>query len=129
VTDHQATEPDTLLGTTLADTYILDQVLGEGAMGRVYQARHTRITAKRFAIKVLHKEYAAHEEALARFKQEAEAAALISSPNVVGVHDYGQTHDGRPFLVSDFLVGEELADRLHREGALPVAEGVRRFVG
>ncbi len=125
MTDHQATEPDTLLGTTLAETYILDKVLGEGAMGRVYQARHTRITAKRFAIKVLHKEYAEHEEARARFEQEAEAAALISSPHVVGVHDYGQTLDGRPFLVSDFLVGEELADRLHREGHLPVSEAVR----
>ncbi|MBW2458216.1 MAG: serine/threonine protein kinase [Deltaproteobacteria bacterium] len=125
MTDQQATEPDTLLGTTLAETYIMEKVLGEGAMGRVYLARHTRITVKRFAIKVLHKEYADHEEARARFEQEAEAAALISSPHVVGVHDYGKTVDGRPFLVSDFLVGEELADRLHREGQLPVGEAVR----
>ena len=116
---------DTLVGTTLAGTYILDKVLGEGGMGRVYLARHTRIAAKRFAIKVLHQQYAQHEEALERFKREAEAAALISHPNVVGVHDYGRTQDGRPFLVSDFLVGEELADRLHRESTLPVGEAVR----
>jgi serine/threonine-protein kinase len=104
---------------------VLDKVLGEGAMGRVYLARHTRIEAKRFAIKVLHQQFAEHEEALARFKQEAEATALISSPHVVGVHDYGRTPDGRPFIVSDFLVGEELADRLQREGTLPVGEAVR----
>lgn len=116
---------DTLVGTTLAGTYILDKVLGEGGMGRVYLARHTRIAAKRFAIKVLHQQYAQHEEALERFKREAEAAALISHPNVVGVHDYGRTQDGRPFLVSDFLVGEELADRLQRESTLPVGEAVR----
>ncbi|MEQ9319701.1 MAG: serine/threonine-protein kinase, partial [Polyangiaceae bacterium] len=121
MTDHA----DTLVGTTLAGTYILDSVLGEGGMGRVYQARHTRIAAKRFAIKVLHQQYAQHEEALERFKREAEAAALISHPNVVGVHDYGRTQDGRPFLVSDFLVGEELADRLHRESTLPIGEAVR----
>ncbi len=125
MTGNDATDPDPLLGTTLAETYILDRVLGEGAMGRVYLARHTRITAKRFAIKVLHQQYAEHEEALARFKQEAEAAALISSPHVVGVQDYGRTPDRRPFLVTDFLVGEELADRLDRVGQLPVGETVR----
>jgi serine/threonine-protein kinase len=118
-------QADTLVGTTLAGNYILDRVLGEGGMGRVYEARHTRIAAKRFAIKVLHQEYAQHQEALDRFKREAEAAALISHPNVVGVHDYGRTPDGRPYLVSDFLEGEELADRLQRVGTLPVGEAVR----
>lgn len=125
MTESAAAEPDPLLNTTLADTYVIDKVLGEGAMGRVYLARHTRIEAKRFAIKVLHQQYAEHEEALARFKQEAEATALISSPHVVGVHDYGRVPDGRPFIVSDFLVGEELADRLQRQGTLPVGEAVR----
>jgi serine/threonine-protein kinase len=115
-----------LLGTTLADTYILESQLGEGGMGRVYLARHTRIDAKRFAVKVLHEEFAQHTEALARFKREAEATALISSPHVIGVHDVGTTPDGRPFIASDFLEGEELADRLEREGGqLPVPEAVR----
>ncbi|HZO14051.1 MAG TPA: serine/threonine-protein kinase [Polyangiaceae bacterium] len=118
-------ERDTLLGTTLADSYILDKVLGEGSMGRVYLARHTRIASKRFAIKVLHTQYARHTEALERFKREAEAAALVSSQHVVGVQDYGRTHDGRPFMVYDFLVGEELADRLLREGQLPIGDAVR----
>lgn len=118
-------EHDTLLGTTLADSYILDKVLGEGSMGRVYLARHTRIASKRFAIKVLHTQFARHTEALERFKREAEAAALVSSPHVVGVQDYGRTPDGRPFMVYDFLVGEELADRLLREGQLPIADAVR----
>lgn len=116
---------DPLLGTTLAGTYMVDRMVGEGGMGRVYLARHTRIAGKRFAIKVLHEEYAQHHEALERFKREAEAAALISSPHVVGVHDFGRTPDGRPFLVSDFLEGEELAERLHRQGQLPVGEAVR----
>ncbi|MCA9624888.1 MAG: serine/threonine protein kinase, partial [Myxococcales bacterium] len=118
-------EPDPLLGATLAGTYILDSVLGRGGMGRVYLARHTRIAAKRFAIKVLHKQYAQHQEALERFKREAEAAALITSPHVVSVHDYGRAPDGRPYLVSEFLEGEELADRLARQGPLPAGLAVR----
>jgi tRNA A-37 threonylcarbamoyl transferase component Bud32 len=122
-TDESGDDP--LLGTSLADTYILDKMIGEGGMGRVYQARHTRIAGKRFAIKLLHEEFAQHHEALERFKREAEAAALISSPYVVGVHDYGQTPDGRPFLVCDFLEGEELSERLEREGQLPIGDAVR----
>lgn len=114
-----------LVGTTLADTYIIDSLLGEGGMGRVYLARHTRIDAKRFAIKVLHEEFAQHTEALERFKREAEATAAISSPHVIGVHDVGKTPDGLPFIASDFLEGEELAVRLERLGQLDVGEGVR----
>ena len=121
--DESAADP--LLGISLAGTYIIDKMIGEGGMGRVYQARHTRIAGKRFAIKVLHEEYAQDHEALERFKREAEAAALISSPYVVGVHDYGRTPDGRPFLVCDFLEGEELADRLQREGQLSIGDAVR----
>ncbi len=114
-----------LVGTTLANTYIIESQLGEGGMGRVYLARHTRIDAKRFAIKVLHPEFAQHGEALERFKREAEATALITSPHVIGVHDVGKTPDGRPFIASDFLEGEELADRLARLGQLAPPEAVR----
>ena len=118
---------DPLPGVMLANTYIVEAMLGEGGMGRVYSARHTRVPAKRFAIKVLHEEFAQHEEALARFKREAEAAAMINNPHVVGVHDVGQTPDGRPFLVCDFLEGEELADWLQQEGQLAVPDAARIF--
>jgi hypothetical protein len=118
-------DQDPLLGAVLAETYIITSLLGEGGMGRVYLASHTRIDAKRFAVKVLNKEFAGHHEALERFKREAEAAALIAHPNVTGVHDVGQTPDGRPFLVSDFLEGEELAELLERESQLAVGEAVR----
>jgi len=55
-----------------------------------------------------------------RFRREAEAAAAIDHPNVVGVHDFGYTPDGRPYLVSDFLEGKELYARLEKGIPLPV---------
>src|SRR6185369_13719200 len=60
-------EVDDVVGTTLNGTYFVRRTLGEGAMGKVYEARHTRIPAKRFAIKMLHPEYLGEPQILARF--------------------------------------------------------------
>ncbi len=78
---------DHLVGQTLNGTYVVESVLGEGGMGRVYRAHHTRIANKCFAIKVLRPEFSSNAEMVARFRREAEAAACIAHPNVVGVYD------------------------------------------
>jgi serine/threonine protein kinase len=70
--------PDALVGTTLSGSYKVLRVIGEGGMGRVYEAQHTRIAGKRFAIKLLHPEFARQPGVLARFQREAEASAAIS---------------------------------------------------
>jgi len=119
---------DTLVGTTLSESYVIERILGEGGMGRVYLASHTRIPGKRFAIKALHEEFARHDEALARFKREAEAGALVNHPQVVAVQDMGTAPDGRPFIVTEFLDGEELHDRIERSGALTPTEAVPIFL-
>src|SRR5262245_8403159 len=80
-------QEDELLGRTLNDNYRIASVLGEGGMGRVYRARHTRIPQKVFAVKVLRPDLARDPDQLARFQREAEAAACVSHPNVVGVYD------------------------------------------
>lgn len=118
-------EQDDLLGTTLNETYSIVRVLGEGGMGRVYEARHTRLAAKRFAIKVLHPEYTRQPEVVSRFQREAEAASSLRSPHVVGVYDVGKTPDGRPFMVAEYLDGKELADHLEEAGKLGVPAAVR----
>src|SRR5262249_26377034 len=96
-------ERDELIGATLNDTYSITRVLGEGGMGRVYEARHTRLSGKRFAIKVLHPEFTRQPEVVSRFQREAEAAAALRSPHVVGVYDVGKTPDGRPFIPPQYL--------------------------
>lgn len=115
---------DGLVGTTLSNTYTVVRILGEGGMGRVYEAQHTRIQSKKYAVKALHPEFARRADILARFQREVEAAASINSPHVVGVYDVDQTEDGRPFLVSELLEGVELGDHLERKGRVGLAWAV-----
>ncbi len=117
-------EQDELVGKTIQQSYTIVRVLGEGGMGRVYEARHTRITGKRFAIKMLHPEYARQTEVLTRFQREAEAAASIQSPNVVDVYDVDRTEDGRPFMVAELLNGQDFSALLDEKGKLPVGPTV-----
>jgi len=124
--DADATEDrDELIGQTLSQTYTLLRVIGEGGMGRVYEARHTRIGSKRFAIKMLHPEFARHPEVLSRFQREAEVAASVQSPYVVDVYDVDRTNDGRPFIVGEFLDGKEFASHLEEVGKMAVGPAVR----
>ncbi len=113
------TSTDPLVGTTLHETYSIVRVIGQGGMGRVYEAQHTRIASKRFAIKVLHKEFAKDPEIRRRFQHEAEAAAKVEHAGVVGTYDIGETTDGACYLVCEYLAGEDLNDYLNKRGALP----------
>jgi serine/threonine-protein kinase len=115
---------DELVGSVFRDSFRIMRVIGEGGMGRVYEAHHTRIPNKRFAIKMLHPEYAREPQVLARFLREAEAAASIASPHVVDVYDVDRLPDGRPYIVGELLEGKELADYLGQSGKLEFGEAV-----
>jgi serine/threonine-protein kinase len=97
-------------------------------LGRVYEARHTRLSNKRFAVNMLHAEYAQNRDIVARFQREAEAASGIGHPNVVDVYDVHHTEDGRPYLVGEFLEGEELGEYLQKAGKIkaPLATRIAR---
>ncbi|HEY6560009.1 MAG TPA: serine/threonine-protein kinase [Polyangiaceae bacterium] len=115
---------DPLLGKKLANTYEIVAVLGEGGMGRVYEARHVRLSGKRYAVKMLHEELARQPEVVTRFQREAEAASALVHPNVVGVFDVNHTNDGRPYIVQELLEGEELGVYLDRVERLPGSAAV-----
>jgi len=108
-------------GLTLG-RYQLQRRLGEGAMGTVWQALQLGLN-RPVALKLLKREHAGVAPIRARFLREGEAAARIRHPHVVTVHDVGE-HDGVPFLAMEFLDGENLADKIDREGALPPGEAV-----
>jgi serine/threonine protein kinase len=111
-------EPDELIGRVLGDTYQIESVIGQGGVGRVYRARHNRIRTKLFALKVLHPEHSRDAQQLARFQQEAEAAAALSHPNVVGVYDVGRTDDGYSYLACELLNGLDLDAYIAKYGKL-----------
>jgi serine/threonine-protein kinase len=108
---------DPLIGSTIAESYEIVRVLGEGAMGKVYEAKHTRLP-KRYAIKMLHADLAREPAVVARFQREAESASALEHPNVVSVFDVSITNDGRPFIVQELLSGVELGEYLDRTGRL-----------
>jgi len=116
---------DPLVGQVLAGSYEVTRVLGEGGMGRVYEARHTRLSGKRFAVKLLHPDLARQPDVVTRFQREAEAASGISHANVVGVHDVNSTPDGQPYIVAELLQGEELGEYLERVGKVSFGDAVR----
>ncbi|MFO0676344.1 MAG: serine/threonine-protein kinase [Polyangiaceae bacterium] len=121
---------DALIGSVLGDSYQVVRVIGEGGMGRVYEARHLRLRTRRFAVKVLHPEYAMQPDIVSRFEREAEAASGIHHPNVMDVYDVSTTSDGRPYFVGEYLEGEELGAYVRRAGrlAFPLATYLTRQV-
>jgi tRNA A-37 threonylcarbamoyl transferase component Bud32 len=109
---------DPLLGTVLLGRYSVTRKIGQGGMGAVYEATHTLI-GKRVAVKVLLDKYARREQVVARLEQEARLASSIGHEHIIDITDFGITHDGRTFVVMEFLEGESLAECLAREGPLP----------
>jgi serine/threonine-protein kinase len=116
--------PDPLVGRVLDERYRVIRRLGEGGMGAVYEGEHLLIR-KRVAIKVLHPQFAASGDMIARFHQEAVAATAIGHPNIVEVNDLGRTPDGGIYMVLELLVGEDFAATIERAGGLPIGRAVR----
>ena len=103
-------------GSIIADRYCLLRKLGAGGMGSVWLA-HDQSLDSQCAVKLVDPEKAADEEVRIRFEREAKAAAQIRGANVVDIFDHG-VWDGTPFIVMEYLEGEDLGARLDREGAL-----------
>ncbi len=115
---------DDRLGHTLGGTYEIVRIIGEGGMGRVYEARHTRLPNKRYAVKLLHPELARQSEVMARFQREAEASSVLTHANVVSVVDVDCDQEGTPYIVAELLEGEQLGDHLDRMGRLSTGRAV-----
>jgi eukaryotic-like serine/threonine-protein kinase len=100
----------------LPDRYRDPERVGLGGMGEVYRAEDT-VLGRTVAVKVLAERYAADEAVRARFTREALAAARLSGePHTVTIFDVGE-HNGRPFIVMEYLRGGSLEDRLREHGA------------
>jgi serine/threonine protein kinase len=111
-------------GTELARRYVLEKVLGSGAMGDVWQGTDRQLE-RPVAVKVMRDRLADPR----RFQREARIAARLQHPGITVVHDVG-THDGQPFIVMELLHGSDLAATLDRAPGrrLPVETAVSLIV-
>jgi serine/threonine protein kinase len=110
-------------GDILADKYRVERVLGIGGMGVVVAAHHIQLDEK-VALKFLLPEALGNSDAVARFAREARAAAKIKSEHVARVRDVGTLPNGAPYMVMEYLDGEDLASLLDERGPLPVEQAV-----
>ncbi|GIW81283.1 MAG: hypothetical protein KatS3mg105_3090 [Gemmatales bacterium] len=99
-------------------SYVLLERLGEGAMGKVFKARHQTMN-RIVALKMIRKERLQHPNALRRFRREIRAMAQLSHPNVVTAFDADQVN-GVHFYAMEFVEGEDLGKLVAREGPIPI---------
>ncbi len=111
-----------LTGQLLGKRYRIERVVGIGGMGSVYAATDLNTTAK-VAVKILKPEAAGQYETVERFFREARAAVAIDSAHVVKVLDVGETRrNGLPYMVMEYLEGEDLGAVIQRRRKLPIDE-------
>ena len=117
----QALTPgDDLIGTVVADRYLITDKIGEGGMGRVYLGRHVRLP-QNVAIKVLHPAMVRDATVVARFRREAVNASQIENDHVARVFDHGEVGDGLFYIAMEFVEGEPLSKVISRDGPLAPA--------
>jgi serine/threonine protein kinase/tetratricopeptide (TPR) repeat protein len=119
---------DPLVGRTVGGSYVLQELIGVGGMGRVYRAEQSTL-GRTVAVKVIHPHLLGDEATVARFYTEARAASSLNHPNSVSIIDFGRSDDGVLYLVMEFLQGKDLAQVMHDEGPLPIVRVCEVLIG
>ena len=106
----------------LNNRYLILEQLGKGGMAIVYRARDTMLE-RSVAVKVLRESYSRDPAFLERFRQEAKAAANLSHPNIVTVHDFG-LDEGQLFIVMEYVPGTDLKTLIKQRGRFTPEEAI-----
>lgn len=101
---------------TYAERYHATERIGGGGMAEVYKATDS-VLGRTVAIKVLHQQFASEAGFVARFRQEAQAAANLGHPNIVNIYDWGE-QGGTYFIVMEYIEGKNLKEVINAQGAL-----------
>ena len=104
------------VGTTLDGRYLMERLLGRGAMADVYQARDERGPSRQVAIKILRQSVARDPDAVRRFEREAQVQAMLRHRNVAALLGSGVTDYGEPYIVVELLRGKSLRTVIKTEG-------------
>jgi serine/threonine protein kinase len=114
-------------GFILDGKYEIVQRLGSGGMGEVYLVRHVHLQELR-VVKILRQDLAADPSAQKRFMREARLATQIKHPNVAILYDFSTLPDGSFYMVWEHIQGQDIGDRIRRQGPFPVTVAVRLAV-
>ena len=112
------------IGDELDGRYRILDHLGSGGMGEVFLAQHIALHRTE-ALKILKSSLASTQESVTRFRREARATNRLQHPNIVRVYDFGQLPDGRFYLSTEYVDGENLASLLANNGPMPAGRAVR----
>jgi serine/threonine protein kinase len=113
-----------LPGMVIRDKYQILQQIGSGGMATVYQVRHLAFN-EILAIKLINSQLADGDQFNKRLRAEAVIARKLRHPNAVHVEDLDRTEDGRPFIVMEYVEGQNLRTVIRREGPLPTLRALR----
>lgn len=102
--------------------YQVDELIGEGGMGKVYKAQH-KVMDRTVALKVINAKYFRNANAVDRFKREVRAAAKLSHPNIVTAFD-ADSHEDVHFMAMEYVDGTNLHDWVSQNGKMPWREAV-----
>jgi len=115
---------DARIGTTIADRYFVNQLIGHGGMGDVYKATDLRLD-RNVVLKLLKRSLASDPSTVERFEREARASTRLNHSNCITIIDFGQTDDGVLFMAMEYLSGRTVAQVISEGGPLPEARAVR----
>jgi non-specific serine/threonine protein kinase len=99
-------------GTSFGNYEIVEKI-GQGGMGEIFLALDRKLD-RRVAVKILNEKFARHESNLARFVREAKTASALNHPNILVIHDIGQS-DGTHYIVSEYIEGKTLRQLLNEK--------------
>jgi len=112
-------------GLVMGNYVVLDKI-GQGGMGQVYRARHSRMN-REVALKVLPSVFTKSEDAVRRFQREVQAAARLNHANIVTAYDADES-DGLHFLVMEYVQGCDLSELVREKGPLPLGRVIEYTV-
>jgi serine/threonine protein kinase len=114
---------DPHIGKVLLGQFEVREICGRGSMGTVYRAWQDSME-RDVAVKVLRRDLLRDEKVVKRFHREARAAARLSHPNIITVYLVGDTDDGLPFIVMEYVTGSSLDETCSEAGPMPVVRAV-----
>jgi serine/threonine protein kinase len=114
---------EVLVGKLVADRYRVVRRLGAGGMGTVYVAVQEPL-GREVALKVVRRELAGEKRTLERFRREAKSLSTAHHPHIVTLYDFGELPSGALWFAMELVRGEDLRQRLNRDGPLPVRKTI-----